>query len=192
MRSRRAVLALSITATAVVAAVAFAVRAGGPPQRLAAPAATASPAPTPAAGAIPQVRLGDYLDAGTYALPGGAWIFDVPEGMRLRHHWLADGGPAVSYGFMEQTATASFSFNAKPDSIEFWIQAEGSTPAAREIASAWLDAVEASVRRPPDYAEPVRGAAAEGPGANPDGIPYLRDYNHSEEVFRRRSYLRHT
>ena len=103
--------------------------------------------------------------------------------MRLRHHWLAGGGPAVSYGFMDQTTTASFSFNANPGSIEFWIQAEGSTPAAREIASAWLDAVEASVRRPPDYAEPVGGPTGEEPGANPDGVPYLRDFDHSGEVF---------
>ena len=144
---------------------------------------TPTPTPEPTPEAIPQVRLGDYLDAGTYAIPGRHWIFDVPEGMRLQHHWRADGGDAVSYGFLDHVTTASFSFNAKPASIEFWIQAEGSTPAARELASGWLDTVEASVRRPPDYAEPVRGAADEGPGTNPDGIPYLRDYNHSKEMF---------
>ena len=34
-------------------------------------------------------------------------------------------------------------------------------------------------RPSPDYAE----LADEGPGTNPDGIPYLRDYNHSKEMF---------
>ena len=182
MRWRLASFGLAFLAMATVA-VAVSVRAGGPAQPLAAPTATVAPDVAPTSPPIPRVALGRYLEGGgTYAFPGGAWIFDVPEGMRLRHHWRASGGSATSYGFLNQATGASFSFNVKPDSAEFQIQAQATIPAARELASAWLDAVEASVRRPPGFVEPPPTPVA-GPGANPDGVPYLRSSYLHEEVF---------
>ena len=181
MRWRRASFGLAFLAVAAVA-VAIAVRADGPAQPLATPTATAPPDAAPTSPPIPRVALGRYLEGGdTYTFPGGAWIFDVPEGMRLQHHWRASGGSAISYGFLDHVTNASFSFNVEPDSAEFQLQAQGYNPAARDLASGWLDAVEASVRRPPGYVESVEAVA--GPGTNPDGVPYLRGYGIHEEVF---------
>ena len=182
MRRRRASFGLAFLAMAAVA-VAVAVRAGGPAQPLAAPTATVAPDAAPTSPPIPQVALGRYLEGGgTYAFPGGVWIFDVPEGMQLQHHWRASGGSATSYGFLNQATGASFSFNVKPDSAEFQLQAQATIPAARELASVWLDAVEASARRPPGFVEPPP-TPVPGPGANPDGVPYLRSSYLHEEVF---------
>ena len=182
MRWRLASFGLAFLAMATVA-VAVSVRAGGPAQPLVAPTATVAPDVAPTSPPIPRVALGRYLEGGgTYAFPGGVWIFDVPEGMQLQHHWRASGGSATSYGFLNQATGASFSFNVKPDSAEFQLQAQGHNPAARELASGWLDAVEASVRRPPGFVEPPP-TPVPGPGANPDGVPYLRDHGLHEEVF---------
>ena len=195
MRSRWAVLALSLVAAAAVAAVvAFAGRADGPPQRLAAstaPASTApaSPAPTPAptAEAIPEVAFGTELEGGrTYALPGGAWIFDVPEGMRLRYNSNDAGDPPNGFGFKDQVTGSLITVYLRDDgSFTFYGLNYGRTAAARQLADAWLPAVEASFRRPPGYVQPSSpgGASGSGPGANPGGVPYLRDYRHSGEVF---------
>ena len=180
MRWRLASFGLAFLA---MAAVAIAVRADGPAQPLAAPTATVAPDVAPTSPSIPRVALGRYLEGGgTYAFPGGVWIFDVPEGMQLQHHWRASGGSATSYGFLNQATGASFSFNVKPDSAEFQLQAQATIPAARELASVWLDAVEASVRRPPGFVEPPPAPVA-GPGANPDGVPYLRRSYLHDEVF---------
>ncbi len=182
MRWRLASFGLAFLAMATVA-VAVSVRGGGPAQPLVAPTATVAPDVAPTSPPIPRVALGRYLEGGgTYAFPGGAWIFDVPEGMQLQHHWRASGGSATSYGFLNQATGASFSFNVKPDSAEFQLQAQATIPAARELASVWLDAVEASVRRPPGFVEPPP-TPVPGPGANPDGVPYLRGYGLHEEVF---------
>ena len=156
-------------------------------------APTPAPTPTPTATPIPEVALGDYLEGGAYALPGGAWIFDVPDGMRLWHS-LGGGTPSaehgVNYGFKDVVTGSLLTLYVLPggSEVEFYGFNHGETPAARELATAWLAAVEASVRRPPGYVEPAvasgaSGAADPGPGTNSDGVPYLRDYDHSGEVF---------
>ena len=207
MRWRRASFGLAFLAVAAVA-VAVAVRADGPAQPLAAPTATAPPeavptakptaaptltpetAPAPTPPPIPQVELGDFLEGGgTYALPGGAWIFDVPEGMRLWHNGdepgRNPGDPPNGFGFMDRVTGSLITIYLRPDgSLDFYGFNYGSTPAARELADAWLPAIEASVRRPPGFVEPAAsGEAVAGPGANPAGVPYLRDYEFHEEVF---------
>ena len=168
MRWRLASLGLAFLAVAAVA-VAVAVRADGPAQPLAAPTATAPPeavptakptaaptltpetAPAPTPPPIPQVELGDFLEGGgTYALPGGAWIFDVPEGMRLWHNIRIPGDPPNGFGFMDRVTGSLITIYLRPDgSLDFYGFNHGSTSAARELADAWLPAIEASVRRPP-------------------------------------------
>ena len=138
----------------------------------------ASPTATP----IPQVEPGADLEGGrTYAL-GGAWIFDVPEGMRLWH----TGGPLDGFSFKDRVTGSLITIYLRPDgSLDFYGLNYGSTPAARELADAWLPAIEASVRRPPGYVypPPTPALVVPGPGANPDGVPYLRDSDLHEEVF---------
>ena len=155
-------------------------------------APTPAPTPTPTATPIPEVALGDYLEGGTYALPGGAWIFDVPDGMRPRHsgRGVAENAREGShYGFKDVVTGSLFTLYVLPggSEVEFHAINHGQTPAARELATAWLAAVEASVRRPPGYVEPAGASGASGadpgPGTNPDGVPYLRDYSHSNEIF---------
>ena len=206
MRRRRASFGLAFLAMAAVAvAVAIAGRGGGPAQPLAVPTATAPPtpaptatptaaptltpetAPAPTSPPIPQVELGDFLEGGgTYALPGGTWIFDVPEGMRLWHNIRIPGDPPNGFGFMDRVTGSLITIYLRPDgSLDFYGFNHGSTPEARELADAWLPAIEASVRRPPGFVEPPPTPApvVPGPGANPDGVPYLRDYGFHEEVF---------
>ena len=159
------------------------------------------PSPTPTAEAtpsvppdipvaIPEVAFGTELDGGrTYALPGGAWIFDVPEGIRLRYNSYEGENPPNGFGFKDQVTGSLITVYLRDDgSFTFYGLNYGRTPAARQLADAWLPAIEASFRRPPGYVEPAAasgasGAADEGPGTNPDGVPYLRDYQHSEEAF---------
>ncbi len=195
MRWRLASFGLASLAVAAVA-VAVAVRAGGPAQPLAASTATVAPEaaptvaptltpetdPAPTPTPIPQVEPDADLEGGrTYAL-GGAWIFDVPEGMRLWH----TGGPPGGFGFMDRVTGSVITIYLQPDgSLDFYGFNHGSTPEERELADAWLPAIEASVRRPPGYVYPPPTPAPvfPGPGANPDGVPYLRDYGFHEEVF---------
>ena len=137
------------------------------------------------------MELGDFLEGGgTYALPGGAWIFDVPEGMRLWHNGdepgKNPGDPPNGFGFMDRVTGSLITIYLRPDgSLDFYGFNYGSTPAARELADAWLPAIEASLRRPPGFVEPPPTPApvVPGPGANPDGVPYLRDHGLHEEVF---------
>ena len=202
MRWRRASFGLAFLA---VAAVAVAVRAGDPAQPLAASTATVAPTPPPTATTtvaptltpetdpepapppIPQVELGDFLEGGrTYALSGGAWIFDVPEGMRLWHNMHIPSDPPNGFGFMDRVTGSLITIYLRPDgSLDFYGFNHGSTPEARELADAWLPAIEASLRRPPGFVEPPPTPApvVPGPGANPDGVPYLRGYGLHEEVF---------
>ena len=180
MRARRGPFVLaSLLVLGVAAAVTIAGRAAVPP------------VPPP----VPEVDLGDRFGAGTYALPGGAWIFDVPEGMRLWHS-LGGGTPSaergVNYGFKDVVTGSLLTLYVLPggSEVDFYGINKGQTPAARELAAAWLDAVEASVRRPPGYVEsgerrsvPASRVSGAWPGTNPEGFPYLCSFRSCLAVF---------
>ena len=101
--------------------------------------------------AVRVMYLGDTLEGGrTYGLPGGGWLIEVPEGMRLYYSFLRPSGdPAagVLHG-LRDLETGSF-IGIHEHSGEVQRLAFGRTPAEIAAADARLDRIEAAFSRPP-------------------------------------------
>ncbi|MYE47448.1 MAG: hypothetical protein F4X25_12050 [Chloroflexi bacterium] len=137
-RTRRAA-ALVLGVLAAVAALS-ACASDGPPSEAQAP-----PDETRA------MYLGDVLEGGrTYRLPGGGWLIDVPEGMRLYYSFQrgsADTLAGVLYG-LRDLGTGSF-IGIHQHTGEVLRHAFGETPAQVSAAEARLDRIAAAFRRLP-------------------------------------------
>ena len=105
---------------------------------------------TPSDG-VHDLYLGDVLVGGrTYRLPGGSWLIDVPEAMRLYYSFVrpsADPVAGVLHG-LRDLETGSF-IGIEQHTGEVLRHAFGSTPEEVEAAEARLDRIEASFRRLP-------------------------------------------
>ncbi len=111
--------------------------------------------PPGATGAAPrgvnELYLGDVLEGGrTYRLPGGGWLIDVPEGVRLYYSFVrasADGPGGVLHG-LRDLETGSF-IGIHQHTGEVLRYAFGATPPQVAAAEARLDRIEAAFRMGP-------------------------------------------
>ena len=100
---------------------------------------------------VQELYLGDVLEGGrTYRLPGGSWLIDVPEGMRLYYSFFrpsADPAAGALHG-LRDLETGSF-IGIEQHTGEVQRHAFGSTSADVRAAEARLDRIEVAFRRSP-------------------------------------------
>ena len=138
-RARYGRSAAAVLAVAALAALA-ACTADGPASETA-----------PPSDEVRVMYLGDTLEGGrTYGLPGGGWLIDVPEGMRLYYSFFrASEDPAAGalHG-LRDLGTGSF-IGIHQFTGEVLRHAFGESQAEIEAAQARLDRIEAAFRRSP-------------------------------------------
>lgn len=139
-RYRQSAAALLAVAALAAAAAIAACSSGESPREAAGPSDDAQP-----------LYLGDTLEGGrTYRLPGGGWLIDVPEGMRLYYSFLRpseDPAVGVLYG-LRDLETGSF-IGIYEHTGEVLREAFGSTAEEVRAAEALLDRIAAAFRRLP-------------------------------------------